>query len=140
MVAVESGMVSFVRNHVAEVLPYMLSASVQLQDRGDVVFVDCSSRFNPYLMGGAAGVNLKHVSLARASSLHELKEFILNRLEEYVTSRGCRVLLVNCINEFDTSPKAWFIRRLVEEKIRELTRKYDLTTIVSLSWKHNLTA
>lgn len=137
------GHVSVIRDHYAEAVPQMIAAAVQLQKLGEVFFIDCASRFDPYSSGKAAGrrgrERLQRILVSQPITANQLKELVLEKLEGAITARGCRVLLVNCINHFDRdgagSAEAAAIRLLVQKKLSELTRRYRLTTIVSESWR-----
>ena len=136
-------MVSEIKDHYAEVIPQMMAASVKYQDRGEVMFIDCANRFDPYYINKASGGRgkdyLKHIFVSRPFTIYQLKELITEKLEDFILTKGCKVLLVNCINAFDKDSvkpdEAKAIKNNVKQKIRELTRRYGLTTVVSVSWR-----
>ncbi|MFH1836376.1 MAG: hypothetical protein ABH851_09330 [Methanobacteriota archaeon] len=138
-----SGQVSVIKDHYAEVVPAMMAVAVGLQDKGEVMFVDCANRFDPYFINKASGGRgrqyLKHIFVSRPFTIYQLKELVVEKLEEFVKNNGCRVLLINCINYFDGDgvgkEEAKAIKEMVHEKVAQITRDYGLTTVISIAWR-----
>jgi len=135
-------------NHLTRRLVYQLCITTYQTFKAASIFIDGGTTANPYTLVRYARNHhlpldeiLSHVYISRAFTLYQLTSLLTEHLEPLIQSKQPQTLIINAFPYLyqDADVTAHESRTLLKvslERIRKLTRTYQLVTLLSAPFSH----
>ncbi len=141
----KSGEINFIQGYKKIVLniPYQICAKTYKTHHKNVIYIDGGMSFNPYIIAKYARKMefdqreaLNHIYISRAFTIFQLTALLQYKLEQKIIECSPKILIIGkfldlYLDSDISSSEADILMKNNLRKIKDITKKYELVTILS---------